>query len=208
MKAVFARATLLRGCVVALAAASLGACSTSPFGGGPAPVEATRFHLGQPIARAQIAVVPVDAADANTLEFSWYQQAVARELTRLGWTVVPSGTSEQIALIDVEQGSRQQIAQRSPISVGLGGSTGGWGSGVGLGLGINLGGGRGGETVATMLEVSIRRRSDQTVFWEGRAHTEARVGSDEASPRFAVDRLAEGLFRDFPGESGRTIRVE
>ena len=203
MKAVF-----LRGCVVALAAASLGACSTSPFGGGPAPVEATRFHLNQPIARAQIAVAPVNAADANTLEFSWYQQAVARELTRLGWTVVPSGTSEQIALIDVEQGSRQQIAQRSPVSVGIGGSTGGWGSGVGLGLGFNLGGGGSGEVVATMLEVSIRRRSDQTVFWEGRAHTEARVGSEEASPRVAVARLADGLFRDFPGESGRTIRVE
>jgi hypothetical protein len=203
MKAVF-----LRGCVAALALASLGACSTSPFGGGPAPVEATRFHLGGQIARAQIAVVPVDAADANTLEFSWYSQAVARELTRLGWTVVPSGSSEQIALIDVEQGSQGQIARRSPVSVGVGGSTGSYGSGVGLGLGINLGGGGSRETVATMLEVSIRRRSDQTVFWEGRAHTEARVGADEASPRVAVDRLAEGLFRDFPGESGRTIRVE
>jgi hypothetical protein len=36
---------------------------------------------------------------------------------------------------------------------------------------------------------------------------EARAGTDLASPGAAVDRLAAALFRDFPGESGRTIRV-
>jgi hypothetical protein len=58
-----------------------------------------------------------------------------------------------------------------------------------------------------MLEVSIRRRSDTSVFWEGRAQTEARAGSPEAYSATAVERLAEALFRDFPGESGRTISV-
>ncbi len=201
------KALFLRGCIIALAA-SLAGCTSSSLGGGPAPVTVTRFHLNQQIARAPIAILPVNAADANSLEFSWYQQAVGRELTRLGWSVVSGGTPEQIALVDVQQGSREQVAQRSPISVGLGGSTGGWGSGVGLGVGFNLGGGGSGEIVATMLAVSIRRRSDQTVFWEGRASTEARAGSDAAAPQFVVNRLADALFRDFPGESGRTIRVQ
>jgi hypothetical protein len=36
---------------------------------------------------------------------------------------------------------------------------------------------------------------------------EARGGSPGASRAGAADRLAAALFRDFPGESGRTIRV-
>lgn len=200
------KSILLRGGALALAAA-LAACTT-PFGGGPAPVDVTRFHLNQPVARSTIAVQPVDAADRNTLEFSHYRAAVERQLARLGWRVVPdTSQSEQIVLIDVEQGSREALARRSPVSIGVGGSTGGWGSGVGVGISTSLGGGRSGQLVSTLLEVSIRRRSDQTVFWEGRAETEARVGSAEADPRAAVEKLAEALFRDFPGESGRTIRV-
>lgn len=202
MKAVF-----LRSCAIAIAA-SLAACSTAPFGGGTAPVDVTRFHLGQAFARGQIAVEPVDVADGNTLEFSHQREAVARHLGRLGWTVTPPGVrSEQIALIDVEQGSRAALARRSPISIGVGGSTGGWGSGVGGGVSLGLGGGGSSELVGTMLEVSIRRRSDQSVFWEGRAQTEARAGTQQADPRYMVERLADALFRDFPGESGRTISV-
>lgn len=192
----------------ALAATAALAGCTTPFGGGPAPVEVTRFHLGQPVARATIAVEPIDAADRNSLEFTAYRAAVERELARLGWTVVNTvGQSEQIALINVEQGSSAAIGSRSPVSVGVGGSTGGWGSGVGVGLGVNLGGGRAREMVATLLEVSIRRRSDGTVFWEGRAETAGRVGTPDAERVAAVEKLAEALFRDFPGESGRTIRV-
>ena len=61
--------------------------------------------------------------------------------------------------------------------------------------------------VTTQLEVRIQRRSDATVAWEGRADLESRADSPLASPAAAVDRLAEALFRDFPGESGQTMRV-
>jgi hypothetical protein len=65
---------------------------------------------------------------------------------------------------------------------------------------------RPGGGLVTELRVRIQRRSDATVAWEGRAETETRAGS--AADRAAlVDRLAAALFRDFPGESGRTIRV-
>jgi hypothetical protein len=60
------------------------------------------------------------------------------------------------------------------------------------------------DAVATLLDVRIQRRSDGSVFWQGRAVTETAAGT----PRPAiVERLAAALFRDFPGESGRTIRV-
>jgi hypothetical protein len=200
MKAVF-----LRCCALALAA-SVAACTT-PLGSSRSAVDVTRFHLNQPVARSTIAVEPVDAADRNSLEFATYRAAVERQLGRLGWTVASGGPAEQIALIDVEQGSRAALGRRSPVSIGVGGSTGGWNSGVGGGVSFGLGGGRSRDLVSTMLEVSIRRRSDGTVFWEGRAQAEARVGSPEADSRIVVEKLAEALFRDFPGESGRTIRV-
>lgn len=205
MKSNILRSTGLAGLLL------LGACSTG-FGGSnaPAPVDVTRFHLNQNVARATIAVEPVDVADANSPDFWRYRAAVEGELARLGWNVVNTpGRSEQIALIDVEQGSREALAQRSPVSIGIGGSTGGWRSGLGGGISFGLGGGgRSRELVSTLLEVSIRRRSDATVFWEGRAQTEGRVGTANADPRMVIGKLANALFRDFPGESGRTIRVQ
>ena len=199
-------AHVTRACIIAMAA-SLAACST---GSRERPVDVTRFHLGQqPIARAQIAVEPIDPAAAGTIEFRSQADAVARQLTRLGWTVVNTvGQSEQVATVHVERGSRESLRQRSPVTVGVGGGTGSYGSGVGLGVGFGLGGSGSREMIGTLMEVRIKRRSDGTVFWEGRAATEARADSPMAQPAAAVEKLADALFRDFPGESGRTIRVE
>jgi hypothetical protein len=61
--------------------------------------------------------------------------------------------------------------------------------------------------VATELAVRIQRRSDATVAWEARGRLEARANAPLAARGAAVDALAAALFRDFPGESGRTIRV-
>ena len=194
-------------CAIALASALTG-CATGSRTGAISPPEVTRFHLGQPIARGQIAVEPFDAADANSIEFRSYAGSVARELSRLGWTVVNTvGRSEQVALIDVQQGSRAMLASRPPVSIGVGAGTGGWRSGVGGGISFGLGGGGSRELIGTMLEVRIKRRSDGTVFWEGRATMEARVGTADSDRVVAVDQLARALFQDFPGESGRTIRA-
>ena len=165
-------------------------------GGAVGGAEVARFHLGEPtIAKAQIAIEPFDRADANRPEYPAYAAAVSRELTRLGWTVVnTTNQSEQIALVDVEQGSREAIAALSAARIGRG-------------LATTVPAGSSTDITATLLEVGIRRRSDATVFWEGRAVSEARTGTAEAQSSAAVERLATALFRDFPGESGRTIRV-
>jgi hypothetical protein len=178
--------------------------------GGPTPPSVTRFHLGQPIARAVIAIEPGDPADASSLEFDAIADGVARELTRLGWTVEKRNAgSEQVAIVSVTQESR--IApRRSGLSIGIGGGTASYGrhSGVGVGGGVNIPVGRTtNELVATRLSVRIQRRSDATVAWEGRADYEARAGTPDAVRAGAANRLAAALFRDFPGESGRTIRV-
>ena len=149
----------------------------------------TRVHLGQPVARGLVAVEAFDAADANMPEFGSYAAAVAAQLSRLGWTVVTSaGQGEQIALVDVEQGSRSALAGRGMRS----------GAGAAPAEAASAS-----DAQAVMLEVSIKRRSDGSVIWEGRALSEAGASDRTA----AVQRLSEALFRDFPGESGRTIRT-
>jgi hypothetical protein len=182
MKAVFQGASAL------LLATSLAGCSTTG-GGGTAQrgTEVTRVHLGQPVARGQIAVEPVDAADANMPEFRSYAAAVQAQLSRLGWTVVnAAGQGEQVALVDVEQGSRGALQGRAMRT----------GAGPSPAAAMTSS-----DAQAIMLEVSIKRRSDGSVVWEGRALSDAGGSSRTA----AVERLSAALFRDFPGESGRTI---
>ena len=194
-------------CLVAIAAAAaVAGCATDDMVSG---ASVTRFHLGQPIARGPIAVEAVESRDQNSLEFSQISASVARELTRLGWTVVPNSASEQVAMVSLVQQSRP-AARRSGLSIGIGGGTGSYGrhGGVGVGGGVSIPVGGGSNLVVdSQLSVRIQRRSDATVAWEGRGQTEARAGTPLASRAGAADRLAAALFRDFPGESGRTIRV-
>jgi hypothetical protein len=205
MKAVFTRV-----CAIALVA-TLAGCATEI---GPAGVDVTRFHLGQPIARGQIAVEAFEQGDSTGPEFRTYAASVERQLGRLGWTVVPAGQSEQVALIGVEQQMGEAPPRRAPLSIGIGGGTGGGGrhgGGVGVGGGFSFpvgGGGGPRHIVSTTLQVRIKRRSDGTVFWEGRATTVTPLNQPEAQAGAAVEKLADALFQDFPGESGRTIRVK
>lgn len=198
--------------LAALAAAvSMAGCETLGGSDGRDGASVTRFHLGQPIARGEIRVEPADPARANSLEFTQMAASVERELARLGWNVARgNATSEQVAVIRIDQGSREAMRSRSSVSIGVGAGSGGWGrSGVGGGVSgsIPIGGASSGEIVVTELAVRIQRRSDATAMWEGRAEIEARADSPLSNPVAAVDRLAEAMFRDFPGESGQTIRV-
>jgi len=55
--------------------------------------------------------------------------------------------------------------------------------------------------------VQIRRRSDATTIWEARAITDSLENTPGAQPVFQADRLANAMFRNFPGESGITTTV-
>ncbi len=166
------------------------------------PVEVTRFHLGHDIVRAPVALV----STGNSLERAAYDAAVARELTRLGF---PAGdiSARYTFSTEVTRDTRASLAKRSPISIGIGGGTGGYGGGVGLGASFGIGGNRNRETVVTRLSVQLRDRAGNAVVWEGRAETAGSSRSAAAQPGLAADKLAAALFKDFPGESGRTITV-
>lgn len=195
--------------VVALSAAlALGGCMT------PAPVKVTRFHLGTPIDRAAVSVQPdPSATNVAGLEAGLYGAAVQEVLVAQGFApATPGQTAPLVASFTLTRTVREIEPARSPITIGIGG--GGFGGGIGGGggggasIGFGVGKKRAREVYVTELSVQIRRGAAGEVIWEGRAQTEADTRSPEAQPPATAHKLAQALFKGFPGESGRTISVK
>ena len=190
-----------------------------------APIEVTRFHTPETIAslgRGAVVVIAAPGEDAGSLETGAWLAAVQRELTAMGFAASTPGAADGIAEVRIERQNRRDEAPRQgPVSVGVGGATGGWNSGLGLGIGLNLGGGSR-QYVSTRLSVVIRDRVSGKALWEGRAEnterTKARasaVGAGTgagtgtgAGADMAAARMTKALFSLFPGTSGETIRVK
>jgi hypothetical protein len=184
-----------------LGALALAGCASNP------QTRVTRFHLGEPIARGQITVEPLLPADQGSPEFRTYASIVGAELARLGFTEAPGlSKSEQVAAVVVDR-AFYDGPPRSSFSIGIGGATFGRHTGVGGGVNVPVAG-KPSQNVATRLTVQIKRRSDGTTIWEGRAETNGRFGEPGSQPAEAVRKLANAMFRDFPGVSGRTINVK
>lgn len=180
-------------------AGSLGACTaTIP------PVEVTRFHLNQPITPGAVQALPINGIDGGSIEFRTYAIAVGREMARLGYT---EGDGPYVAEIGYARDTRERLARRSPVTIGIGGGSFGGTVGVGLGTSFGIGGDGSRADIVSRLEVRLKRRSDQTIIWEGRAQTQAPANAPGAQPGLAAEKLARALFAGFPGESGRTITV-
>lgn len=172
------------------------------------PVEVTRFHLPDTtmLGKGAIRVEPAPGSNADSLEFRTYAASVARQLVLLGYAEQVAGSSPQVAEVRVSR-LTMQPARRSPVSVGVGGSTGSYGSGVGLGIGLDLSGPPP-EQVTTELAVTIRDSASRQSLWEGRASFTASAKSPMADTQLGAARLAEALFAGFPGQSGETIQVK
>jgi hypothetical protein len=195
----------------------LGACATAV-----PPVEVTRFHTNQPAAwqagsRYVVDSVPLaDPSQAvgasassatSSIEWNSYRAAVERQLQLQGLTAAPDGSAAPLKIrIGFDRYERTPAGKRSPVSVGVGGSTGSYGSGVGLGIGINLGGGPK-PTQELSLFVRLDDANTGQALWEGRALTTVSSKAPASQPSLAAAKLAEALFKDFPGVSGRTISV-
>jgi hypothetical protein len=173
------------------------------------PVEVTRFHLPDTAAlgSGSITVEPAPGVDGQSLEFRTYAAAVARQLTLLGYSEMVAGQSDQVAVVGFERASFRPGRDGSPVSVGVGGSTGSYGSGVGLGIGFDLSGPPP-EQVETRLSVTIKNRQTGKALWEGRASFAVKASSPLAGTQLGAAKMTEALFKDFPGTSGETIQVK
>ena len=106
--------------------------------------------------------------------------------------------SEQVALVDLEQGSREAM-RRAPVSVGVGGGTAAVGGGVGA-ASARPPVGSVHQIVTDCSKSRIKRRSDGTVAWEGRAVDEAaRPAAREPLGRRPSTGLPRRCFGTSPG---------
>lgn len=190
------------GLIVPLLASVMLAGCVAPVG----PVEVTRFHVPDARFGGPIAVVPAPGMSETSLELRAYQAAVARELVRAGYAEHGPADS-QIAEVRLMRRTWQAERQRGPVSVGVGGGGGSFGSGVGMGVGIDLSGRPAAQT-ETELAVAIKDRAGGRTLWEGRAQFIVRADSPLAQTDLGAAKLAEALFRGFPGNSGETILVK
>src|SRR3546814_16354534 len=73
----------------------------------------------------------VCSSDLDGIEFRTYAGAVMRELQRIGYVDAASGggPGRQVATLSIERNSFRPGRDGSPVSVGVGGSTGSYGSG-------------------------------------------------------------------------------
>lgn len=165
------------------------------------PVDVTRFHLNNEIARGGVQV-----QGDSSLESVAHVAAVTQAMGKIGFTDAGAvGNPVYVAKLTHSRLTREQ-AKRSPFSIGIGGGSIGRNVGIGVGTSIGIGGGVQ-QIIVTRLSVQLMRRTDQQVVWEGRAETEAPAKAPASQPGLAAEKLANALFKDFPGVSGTTIRV-
>ncbi len=201
---------MTRTLILSIAAATaLAACSTPAW---VSPVEVTRF-VGSAPAKLGSGTISISAGtmiEEPSVEYGLYRDALAVELTALGYRVVdgPGNVgASQVATLTIDERVSEGGARRSPVSVGGGAGIGSYGSGVGLGLGIDLSPPPA-DQVERQVSVTIRPSTGGQNLWEGRARYAATVNHALAAPAAAATRSMDALFAGFPGNSGETVEVE
>ncbi|MGL4313815.1 MAG: DUF4136 domain-containing protein [Sphingomonas sp.] len=196
---------------LSLLAAAMTVALAVPISAAP-PVRVTRFHLSQPIVPgpAVIAIAP-DASPAQELEAKAYIDAVATALGPIGFTPASDAAPARYRVTVSVHTSRIDLPPSDPpVSIGLGGG-GISGGGVGLGGSIGFGIGHRQPRAHVTTELSVRIAEATTagaVIWEGRANQAVDEHGKPVQPIEEAQKLAHALFKDFPGQSGRTISVK
>jgi len=167
--------------------------------------EVSRFHLDKPIAKQPVYLKPADGTKADSLEYGQYASIVSAELAALGFPQAQSPDAPLTATLGIQRGLQPVPPKRSPFSIGIGGGSFGGNVGVGGSVNVPVGGSAGGQMYVTQLAVTLIATDENAVKWEG---TAVRTGeSGPESPTATMQALARALFQDFPGPSGKTVKV-
>jgi hypothetical protein len=195
-----------------MAASLLAGCATMT-----GPVEVTRFNRtaeGQAYGKGNFFAQAAVLEQSGALSMSPYLAAVRQEMQRAGYTDQTNFAGRDIDAVIAEVNIATEYPEiqrgRSPVSVGVGGSTGGYRSGVGVGVGLDITNliNKPKAQVVQTLSVRILGGRNKTVIWEGKARQQASIGTPAAQPGIAAGKLANALFTGFPGTSGETISVK
>jgi hypothetical protein len=188
----------------------LSACAT------PFKADVSRFAVPLPAPQGQtFAVVPEDPKLAGGLEFATYANAVAAQMSELGYTRAASAENADLLVrFDYRvDGGRERIrTDFAGAGFGAGrwgpwGPWGGWGGGAwGYGFNDPFFGGpdvRSYTIYTSGIDLKIDRAADGQRLFEGKAEA---VSRSNRLPRL-VPNLVDALFTDFPGNSGETLRI-
>lgn len=185
---------------------SLNACVGTAYSG---PVEVTRFISDNraSIGQGPIAITfPEDMSNVRAKEA--FYDAVAEQLVGLGYAIaLDEAPGMQTARVTTKRSPLAPASSRGPVSVGVGGQTGGFGSGVGVGIGIDLGGNTSRPNALSELSVRISDANGNSL-WEGRAQQAISINSPYADVEASAAALTAALFKDFPGGNGETVSID
>jgi hypothetical protein len=191
-------------------AAGLGACTSPSF-----KADVSRFAVPLPAPQGQtFAVVAEDPKLAGGLEFATYANAVAEEMTQLGYARAASTeTADMLVRFDYRVDGGRERVRTDLNGVGFAGTPwgpwGGWGGGYGRwGYGFNdpfFGGPnvRSYTVYTSAIDLKIDRAADGQRLFEGKAEA---VSRSNRLPTL-VPNLVDAIFTDFPGSSGETVRI-
>lgn len=188
-------------------AIGLSACAT------PFKADVSRFAVPLPAPQGQtFAVVAEDPKLAGGLEFATYANAVAAEMTQLGYARAPSPEGADLLVrfdYRVDNGRERVRTDFTGVGANRWGPWGGWGGGFGAwGYGFNdpfFGGPevRSYTIYTSAIDLKIDRAADGQRLFEGKAEA---VSRSNRLPRL-VPNLVDAIFTDFPGNSGETLRI-
>ncbi|MFN3864588.1 MAG: DUF4136 domain-containing protein [Erythrobacter sp.] len=207
---VFSITSLRRFALPLALAAGLGACTAPAF-----KADVSRFAVPLPAPQGQsFVVVPDDPRLAGGLEFATYANAVAAEMTELGYTRAASPEkAELLVRFDYRVDNGRERVRTDPNGFGAFGPAwgpwGGWYGGFGRwGYGFNdpfFGGPnvRSYTVYTSAIDLKIDRSADGQRLFEGKAEAVSRTNR---LPRL-VPHLVDAIFTDFPGNSGETVRI-
>jgi hypothetical protein len=102
--------------------------------------------LGNNPARGEIAIEPLDPAMRGASNSAAMPPRWSGNWRRLAGGWCRAGASEQVALVRVEQSTREAARRGSGLSIGIGGGSYGRNVGVGGGLTLPIGGARPGRS--------------------------------------------------------------
>ena len=172
------------------------------------PVTVTRFIAADAnLAQGTVTITTAPGLDAAALDLRPWLDAVGHELAAKGFAANGAANPDRVVEVRVERTTAHVDRTHGPVSVGVGGDSGGYHSGFGLGIGFSLGGGPK-DLVTTRLVVVIRDRASGNPLWEARAENTENLRGKRGGVDVAAPRLAAAAFTGFPGRSGQTITVK
>lgn len=187
---------------VAIATMTVAACSVS------FKTDVTAFHQLPEPSGEKVSIVPIDLKKVGSLEFQSYAALVGQELMKLGYIPAENGEPDLIVGLDY---SKNDGRERLTTQPGFRNDFY-WNNWRGFGYWHTFdplwGPGsfnddiRATTVFRTMLNLEIRDPKGGKLY-EGRVETE----NSESSMPVVVPQLVKALFKTFPGESGKTIRV-